>query len=244
MSDSSLPLRFNSSESTCGAWQLFFGNAGCLIILILFFLPAAAALCSLLRSCGCAGESMQTTSADTMQRWSSHEGLGPRLSSHFSAEVRVFIKNSIRPLLIFAEPKTKQPLHRGALSCCDHEQMEMRHCTNTAAVQRTFSPVHHAHYVHSDQYAVDGKTVAALLHVSSVTCHRASCVGCPARKLGPLAGDSPARRPAAVAWAAASPAWTAASSARGTPGDACSKLLQGLHEDDLQCSDNSNLSAP
>lgn len=30
---------------------------------------------------------MQTTSADTMQRWSSHEGLGPRLSTHFSAEV-------------------------------------------------------------------------------------------------------------------------------------------------------------
>ena len=34
-----------------------------------------------------AGESMQTTSVDTMQRWSSHEGLGSRLSSHLSAEV-------------------------------------------------------------------------------------------------------------------------------------------------------------
>lgn len=30
---------------------------------------------------------MQTTSVDTMQRWSSHEGLGSRLSSHLSAEV-------------------------------------------------------------------------------------------------------------------------------------------------------------
>jgi hypothetical protein len=85
VSDSSLPLRFNSSElMDCRAAACAAGVS----ILLCKCTTGMSCRPQLMHFPAHAGESMHTTSADTMQRWSSHEGLGPRLSSHFSADVR------------------------------------------------------------------------------------------------------------------------------------------------------------
>jgi hypothetical protein len=114
-----------------------------------------------------------------MQRWSSHEGLGSRLSSHLSAEVPPAPScraNGLGPVdlerCIMPSGRLSQQCHRQPKTACK-------------AVSRD-------------------TVIMTVFHAPLTTC-RASCGGCPARRRGRWAGGCPARKPAAAsAWTAAS----------------------------------------